>query len=169
VAIFGRNTARQRLRRAARESIATPVFKSAPVDCGPWVTGGLWPAELSTITTQTAPLVTHLQADLQRIVDDANNELTRLQLAGLPEPIRSAHEARIINAARGFAVRRVESTVRSVRSTNTRPANRQQVPSSGHIDATPQPRFIITPADPAATADAETATAPTATGRERPR
>jgi hypothetical protein len=39
------------------------------------VTGGLWPAELSTVTEQTAPLVKYLKADLQKIVDSANEEL----------------------------------------------------------------------------------------------
>jgi hypothetical protein len=130
-----------------------PIF-NAP-DCTPWVIGGLWPAELSTINTQTAPLITHLKADLQRIVDDANNELTRLRMAGLPHPVQRAHEARIINEARAMAIGRVESTVRGMRSTNTRTLNRQQWPSSGHLDTTPRPRFKITPAVSAATANTE--------------
>jgi Family of unknown function (DUF5631)/Family of unknown function (DUF5632) len=153
VAIFGRNTARQRLRRAARESIAIPVF-SAPVDCAPWVTGGLWPAELSTITTQTAPLITHLKADLQRIVNDANDELKRLRLTGLPDPVRSAQEARIINKARGFAVRRVESTVRSLHATNTRPLSQYPPPSAAHVDTTQ--RFKLALPQPATSTAVET-------------
>ncbi len=115
MAIFGRNTARQRLRRASRESLKIPAFRS-PVDCTPWVTGGLWPAKLSTITAQTAPLVRYLKADLQKIVEAANDELLGIQRAGLADPIRQAEEARVITAARGFAVRRVESTVRQLRS-----------------------------------------------------
>ena len=153
VAIFGRNTARQRLRRAARESVATPVF-SAPVDCTAAVTGGLWPVELSTITAQTAPLITHLKADLQRIVNTANDELKRLRLAGMPDPVRRAHEARIINEARGFAVRRVESTVRSVRNTSTRPPSQYPLQSAGHIDTTPG--FTPTPARQAPSTSLET-------------
>jgi hypothetical protein len=115
VAIFGRNTARQRLRRATRESLKIPAF-SSPVDCAPWVTGGLWPAELSIVTAETAPLVKYLKADLQKIVNSANDELLGIRRAGLADPIRQAEEARVINAARAFAVRRVESTVRHLRN-----------------------------------------------------
>jgi hypothetical protein len=128
VAIFGRNTARQRLRRATRESLKIPAF-SSPVDCTPWVTGGLWPAELSTVTAETAPLVKYLKADLQRIVNSANEELKDLRRAGLAESTRQAEEARVINGARAFAVRRVDSTVRHLRTmkpklpTEYRPAN----------------------------------------------
>jgi hypothetical protein len=111
VAIFGRNTARQRLRRATRESLKIPAF-SSPVDCTPWVTGGLWPAELSTVTPETAPLVKYLRADLQRIVNSANEELMSIRRSGLADPMRQAEEAQVIDAARAFAVRRVESTVR---------------------------------------------------------
>jgi Family of unknown function (DUF5631)/Family of unknown function (DUF5632) len=115
VAIFGRNTARQRLRRATQESLKIPAF-SAPVDCTAWVTGGLWPAELATVTPQTAPLVKYLKADLQKIVNSANEELLSIRRAGLADPIRQAEEARVINGARSFAVRRVESTVRHLRN-----------------------------------------------------
>jgi Family of unknown function (DUF5631)/Family of unknown function (DUF5632) len=115
VAIFGRNTARQRLRRATRESLQIPTFRS-PVDCTAWVTGGLWPAELSTVTTETAPFIRYLKADLQKIVNSANEELSAIRRAGLADPTRQAEEARVINAARAFAVRRVESTVRQLRN-----------------------------------------------------
>lgn len=115
MAIFGRNTARQRLRRATRESLQIPAF-SSPVDCTPWVTGGLWPAELSTVTAETAPLVEYLKADLQRIVNAANGELEGIRRAEMADPIRQAEEARVINDARAFAVRRVESTVRHLRN-----------------------------------------------------
>ena len=60
-------TARQRLRRATRESLTIPAF-SSPVDCTPWVTGGLWPAELSPATDETATLAKYLKDDLQRIL-----------------------------------------------------------------------------------------------------
>jgi Family of unknown function (DUF5631)/Family of unknown function (DUF5632) len=111
VVIFGRLTARQRLRRATRESLAIPAF-SSPVDCTPWVTGGLWPAELSTITAETGTLAEYLKADLQRITDSANDELKLVKRAGMPDLVRQAEEARIIDEARARAVRRVESTIR---------------------------------------------------------
>ncbi|WP_145010499.1 DUF5631 domain-containing protein [Mycobacterium marseillense] len=111
MAIFGRMTARQRLRRATRESLAIPAF-SSPIDCTPWVTGGLWPAELSTVTAETATLAEYLKADLQRIANGANDQLKMLKRAGMTDPARQAAEARIIEEARGRAVRRVESTIR---------------------------------------------------------
>jgi hypothetical protein len=76
----------------------------------------LWPAELSTVTAETAPLVKYLKADLQKIVNSANEELLGIRRAGLADPIRQAEEARVINGARAFAVRRVESTVRQLRN-----------------------------------------------------
>ncbi|MEE2851216.1 MAG: DUF5632 domain-containing protein [Actinomycetota bacterium] len=111
MAVFGRMSARQRLRRATRESLATPAF-SSPIDCTPWVTGGLWPAELSTVTPETATLAEHLKADLQRIAHAANDELKLLKRSGMTDPARQAAEARVIDEARGRAVRRVESTIR---------------------------------------------------------
>jgi hypothetical protein len=76
------------------------------------VTGGLWPAELSTITAQTAPLARHLKG----IVDAANKELEDIRRAGSDGTRRKAAEARIINEARAFASQRVESTVRFLRA-----------------------------------------------------
>jgi hypothetical protein len=136
VAIFGRNTARQRLRRATRESLKIPAF-SSPVDCTPWVTGGLWPAELSTVTADTAPLVKYLKADLQKIANSANEELMGIRRAGLADPVRQAEEARVINSARAFAVRRVESTVRQLRNMTPKlPAEHRPVmPVNGTDDA----------------------------------
>lgn len=93
------------------------------------MTGGLWPAELSTVTAQTAPLVKYLKADLQRIVNSANEELARIGRSGMTDSKRQAEEARVINGARAFAVRRVESTVRHLRKlpqevlTDRRPVN----------------------------------------------
>ncbi|MDI3313215.1 MAG: DUF5631 domain-containing protein [Mycobacterium sp.] len=115
MAIFGRKTARQRLRKATRESLRTPAF-SASADCTPWVIGGLWPTELSTVTTETAPLAAYLKADLQRIANSANQELHALRRAAMTEPARQAAEARVIRIARDYAVRRVESTVRQLRT-----------------------------------------------------
>ena len=93
--------------------MSIPAF-SSPVDCTPWVTGGLWPAELSAITPETAAAAEHLRADLQRITRSANNELKTIKLAGLPEAVRQAQEARVIDEARARAVRRVESTMRQL-------------------------------------------------------
>lgn len=77
--------------------------------------GGLWPAELATTTPETAPLADYLKADLQRIANAANEELRNIRLLGLGAVTRQAEETRVINAARAFAVRRVESTVRQLR------------------------------------------------------
>jgi Family of unknown function (DUF5631)/Family of unknown function (DUF5632) len=115
VAIFGRKAARQRLRRATRESLTVPTF-SSPVDCTPWVIGGLWPAELSTASAETATLAEYLNADLRRITSSANDELKMIRRAGMADSARQAEEARVINEARAHAVRRVESTVRQLRT-----------------------------------------------------
>ncbi len=128
MAIFGRITARQRLRRATRESLTIPAFSSA-VNCAPWVTGGLWPAELSTTTTETATLAKYLKDDLQRITRNANDELRKIQLADVPEFVRRAEEARIIEEARARAVRRVESAIRHVHAVKAEPP-----PASGRPD-----------------------------------
>ncbi|OBH06579.1 hypothetical protein A5695_04755 [Mycobacterium sp. E1747] len=106
-------TARQRLRRATRESLAMPAF-SSPIDCTPWVIGGLWPAELSTITAENATPAEYLKADLQRIADGANEQLKMIKRAGLADLARQAEETRVIDEARGRAVRRVESTMRQL-------------------------------------------------------
>ena len=113
VALFGRRSARQRLRNAARESLTIPAF-SAPVDCSSWVLGGLWPAELATINSETAPLADYLNADLQRIANSANEKLHAISRSDLAGPARQAAETRVINVARAFAVLRVESTVRQL-------------------------------------------------------
>ena len=143
MAIFGRNTARQRLRRAARESLKIPAF-SSPVDCTPWVTGGLWPAELSTVTAETAPLVKYLRADLQRIVNSANEELKSIRRSGLAEPERQAEEARVIEGARAFAVRRVESSVRHLRKL-TPQLRPQYRPVNGAEETEKTRRFRVAP------------------------
>ena len=146
MAIFGRNTARQRLRRAAEESLKIPAFRS-PVDCTPWVTGGLWPAELSTVTAETAPLVKYLKADLQRIVNSANEELKNIRCAGLIDSTRQAEEARVINDARAFAVRRVESTVRHLHSMKSK-LPMEHRPVNGAVDTEKTTRFKLAPPRP---------------------
>jgi hypothetical protein len=136
VAIFGRNSARQRLRRAARESLKIPPFGS-PVDCTPWVTGGLWPAELSAVTPDNAPLIKYLRADLQRIVNFANDQLQGIRRAGLTDSTRRLEEARVINDARAFAVRRVESTVRYLRNMSSKlPAEPLRVSDADDVEKT---------------------------------
>ncbi len=130
MAIFGRNTARQRLRRAARESLAIPAF-SSPLDCTPWVVGGLWPAELSTATPVTATAADYLRTDLRRIVDAANDELRAIRGMGMPGSVRQAEETRVINTARAYAVRRVDSTIRHLHATAAqKPPSAQPGPQS---------------------------------------
>jgi hypothetical protein len=146
VAIFGRNTARQRLRRAAQESLKIPAFRS-PVDCTPWVTGGLWPAELSTVTAETAPLVKYLKADLQRIVNSANEELKSIRCVGLIDSTRQAEEARVINDARAFAMRRVESTVRHLHNVKSKLPTEYR-PVNGADDTEKTTRFKLAPPRP---------------------
>lgn len=161
MAIFGRNTARQRLRRAAEKSLKIPAFRS-PVDCTPWVTGGLWPAELSTVTAETAPLVKYLKADLQRIVNSANEELKNIRCAGLVDSTRQAEEARVINDARAFAVRRVGSTVRHLHNIKSKLPTEQR-PVNGAADTEKTTRFKLAPPRPEPTPPSES---PAPVGRE---
>lgn len=164
MAIFGRITARQRLRRATRESLTIPAF-SSPVDCTPWVTGGLWPAELSTTTDETATLAAYLRDDLQRITRSANDELRKIRLADMPEFVRRAEEARVIEEARARAVRRVESAIRHVHSVKPAPPldgadleATQVIPVVTDADPGPQEAVVAEPDDRAldeAAADAE--------------
>jgi hypothetical protein len=153
VAIFGRNTARQRLKRATQRALSQPTFDSPP-DCTPWVIGGLWPSELATVTRENAAVADHLKNDLQRIADSANERLRALCHADLPDFARRAEEVRIIDVARSYAVQRVESTIRQLRSTteefDTDPAmpkiSADVEPVSAHdasedelVDQTPEP------------------------------
>lgn len=128
MAVFGRRSARQRLRTATRQALSVPTFRT-PEDCTPWVLGGVWPAELNQLTAETAPIAEYLKRDLQRIADSANHKLRVLNEAIMPEPVRMTEQSRVIAAARAFAVSRVESTVRqlhrkpagAVRVTGARP------------------------------------------------
>jgi hypothetical protein len=166
VAIFGRNTARQRLRRAARESLKIPAF-SSPVDCTSWVTGGLWPAELSTVTADTAPLVKYLKADLQRIVNSANDELKSIRCAGLTDSTRQAEEARVINDARAFAARRVESTVRHLQKMKSKTPTEYR-PVNGVDDTEKTTRFKLAPPRPPETSPTDTPAPPSPEQDHRP-
>lgn len=116
MAIFGRNTARQRLRRATQESLAVPAFGSA-VDCTPWVVGELWPAELSTITPENASVARYLRAELDRIARSANEQMRTIRRAGPTGPAQQAEEARVVNSARALAAQRVEAALRRLEKT----------------------------------------------------
>ena len=96
------------------------------------------------VTADTAPLVKYLKADLQRIVDSANEELKSIRRAGLADSTRQAEEARVINDARAFAVRRVESTVRHLRNMKPKlPAEHRSV--NGADDTEKTRRFKARP------------------------
>lgn len=129
MAIFGRNTARQRLRRATRESLTIPAFSSR-IDCTPWVTGGLWPAELSTINAENAAVAKYLKIDLQKITSSANDELEVIRRAGMSDPARQAEEARVIDDARARATQHVESAVGRLRAAAAQKAAKKQAASS---------------------------------------
>ncbi|BBX75654.1 hypothetical protein MSHI_35600 [Mycobacterium shinjukuense] len=90
--------------------------------------GGLWPAELSSSTAETAALAEHLEADLQLIVSAANDQLMSLRRAGMVDSARRAAEATVIDGARAAAVRRVELTMRRLRPMTRRVATASQGP-----------------------------------------
>jgi hypothetical protein len=125
VAIFGRKSTRL-LRRATHESLRIPVF-SSPIDCTPWVLGGVWPAEFSVISAETAGLAEDLRSDLQRIAADANTELKILSRERGSDSIQRADALRLIDNARVRAVRRVELAVRHLHTVrDERPAGRAE-------------------------------------------
>ena len=96
------------------------------------------------VTAETAPLVKYLKADLQRIVNSANEELKNIRCAGLLESTRQAEEARVINDARAFALRRVESTVRHLHNMNSKlPTEHRLVNRVDEIEKTT--RFKLAP------------------------
>ncbi|VBA31385.1 hypothetical protein LAUMK136_00030 [Mycobacterium attenuatum] len=136
MAIFGRRTARQRLRRATEESLTIPAFSSPP-DCTPWVIGGLWPAQLSPNDAETAELAEYLKADLDRIARSANEELRTLWLTVMLDSARRAAETAVIDEARQRAMRRVESTLRQLRADGAPPAApRPTVSAAPDLDRT---------------------------------
>lgn len=100
------------------------------------------------MTANTAPLVKYLKADLQRIVNSANEELKGICRAGLTDSARQAEEARVMNDARAFAVRRVESTVRHLRNMMPKSPPQYQ-PGNGAIDGEKTQRFKLAPPRPA--------------------
>jgi hypothetical protein len=120
-------SARQRLRSATQESLTIPSFDSF-IDCTPWVTGGLWPQELSRLTAETAPLADYLNDDLQRIIRTANGQLALISRTRPPGFARQATEARVIDEARARAARRIESTVRQLRAIATAAGTGHQRP-----------------------------------------
>ncbi|CAN5398829.1 DUF5631 domain-containing protein [soil metagenome] len=118
------------MRKATRQALSVPTFRM-PDDCTPWVLGGVWPAELNHLTAETASIAEYLKRDLERIAESANHKLRAINDASMPEPVRKAEQSRVIDVSRAFAVLRVESTVRQLRtesvgfaeeSTDRRPA-----------------------------------------------
>ncbi|WP_369807278.1 DUF5631 domain-containing protein [Mycobacterium sp. 852002-51057_SCH5723018] len=129
------------------------------------MTGGLWPAELSTVTAETATLAEYLRADLQRITRSANDELKMIKLAGMPDVVRQAEEARVIDEARALAVRRVESTMRQLdavkaaaRAEHLRPPDSESQ-AVADLDAT-QIIPAVEPVEPLADAPTESVALP---------
>lgn len=111
-----------------------PTF-SAPLDCTPWVIGGLWPEELSPARADTATLAEYLKVDLQRIARNANDDLRAIVRGGMDYPARRDAEARVIDEARDLAVRRVESTMRQLRQMGQHPRrDGDLVPAGGDTD-----------------------------------
>ncbi len=117
--------------------------------------GGLWPAELATITPETAPLADYLNADLQRIAHSANEKLYAISRSDLVGPARQAAETRVINVARAFAVLRVESTVRQLHK-EALEFGKEYI----SLDAAPAPAPAPAPVVPAAEVPAEPVVAP---------
>lgn len=138
-----------------------PAF-SSPIDCTPWVIGGLWPAELSTITAENTALADYLRTDLRRIADSANEQLKMIKRAGLADLPRQAEETRVIDESRARAVRRVESTIRQLRASNAGVTVGHPGP---HFAGPPAPGMDQTQVIPSVT-DAEPSNAPTRTVRK---
>jgi Family of unknown function (DUF5631)/Family of unknown function (DUF5632) len=84
---------------------------------------------------------------LQRIVNSANEELKNIRCAGLIDSTRQAEEARVINDARAFAVRRVESTVRHLHSMKSKLPTEHR-PVNGAVDTEKTTRFKLAPPRP---------------------
>jgi hypothetical protein len=99
------------------------------------------------VTAETAPLVKYLKADLQRIVNSANEELKNIRCAGLVDSTRQAEEARVINEARAFAARRVESTVRHLHNLTSKLPTEHR-PVNGVDETEKTTRFKIAPPRP---------------------
>lgn len=113
MALFGRRSARQRLQDASRQSLTIPTF-NAPVDSIPWFFADLWPPELATVTPETALLADYLKADLHRIAHSVDEKLRKLNQVPINPENPQAEQARIIDNAREFASRRIQSTVRQL-------------------------------------------------------
>ena len=127
-----------------QESFTIPTF-SSPIDCTPWVIGGLWPAELSTITAETATVADYLRDDLQRIGRSANDELKIISRKGMPDSVRQAEASRVIDQARARAVRRVESTLRHLETT-TMSARTASPPAARDLAAVDMEKTQVIPA-----------------------
>jgi len=106
------------------------------------------------VTAETAPLVRYLKADLQRIVNSANEELKNIRCAGLVDSTRQAEESRVVNEARAFAVRRIESTVRHLHTLKTNsPIDHRPVNDVDEPVKTARFKLALTQPDPEPTAE----------------
>lgn len=100
------------------------------------------------VTAETAPFVKRLKADLQRIVNSANEELRNIRCAGLVDSTRQAEEARVIHEARAFAVRRVESTVRDLHTMKSQmPPEHRPINGFDEAQKSTRPKLAPTRAD----------------------
>ncbi len=151
--------ARQRLRRAAEESLAVPTF-GPRIDCTPWVIGGLWPAELSVASDETATLAEYLKVDLHRISNSANDELKMMRRGGMDGPARQAAEVRVVNEARARAEQRVRSTVRQLRAAISAAPPERDVEKTVVIPPVKEPPVKEAERAPARPAEAAFAQAP---------
>nr|BBX79713.1 hypothetical protein MFLOJ_35000 [Mycobacterium florentinum] len=116
--------------------------------------GGLWPAELSTVTDETTALAEYLEKDLQRITTSANKQLGMVKRSGLTDVGRRAAEARVIDEARARAVRRVESTMRQLELMKAQVrARRQTAQVARRFSTADLEKTQVIPAVPAAEPD----------------
>ncbi|BBX64227.1 hypothetical protein MSAS_34010 [Mycobacterium saskatchewanense] len=123
------------------------------------MTGGLWPAGLSTVDPETASIAAYLKDDLERIARSANDELKVIKRSGLADPARKAEEARVIEEGRARAVRRVESTIRQLEAIRAQPGPVEPE----HAERDPEATQVI----PATSAAESAATAPAEAAPER--
>lgn len=155
MALFGRRAAHRRQEETGPHPPSIPGFSAPVADCAPWVIGDLWPAELMTVTAETVRLADYLHADLRRIADRANDKLAAIGRSSLTGSARESAEVRVINAARAFAVLRVQSTVRQLRPgtaqwwANPAPADRAEEPAVAEPEPELEPEPEAEDSEPA--------------------
>lgn len=122
VRLVGWLSSRRRLRRSTERALAEARIDPAPHtvqdarDCRAQVLQGLWPPEFSVANPGTEVLADHLRLDLKKIAENANERIRKLPASGWHGEALRAEEARLVEVARTFAVQRVESTLRQLRS-----------------------------------------------------